>query len=261
MTRQTFLVPGIDQISQPDSLTLHDGEAHHMRVKRIAVGESVDLVDGSGWRAQATLQTTNSKGVTLQAQPAVYEPAPQPHLVLVQALVKGSKEEQIVEMATEVGVHAVITWQAERSISRWVDNKVERQVGKLQDAARAATKQSRRSHIPQVLHARNVEQIYCHLSHFQGAGGATTQRVLVAHESAHDNLENVLSAPAPTGAVAIVIGPEGGISPAELADFSARGADLVKVGNTVMRAVTAGVVTLALVRSAWQERENATLSK
>ncbi len=240
-------------------LTIDGPEAHHLRVKRIEVGESVDLVDGAGWRATATLTNHDGKRATFAMQQPVFEPAPTPRLVLIQALVKGSKEEQVVQMATEVGADAIITWQAGRSISRWADQKCEKQLQKLREAARAATKQSRRSRIPQVEHARNIEQIYRHLNALTdqaetASGEANVPTVLVAHESATERVETVLAHHIPAAVVGIVIGPEGGISEDELAAFQNRGAHLVMVGDTVMRAVTAGVVTLALVRSAWQRR-------
>lgn len=257
MTRQVFFASDLSQIAGPESLTIDGCEAHHLRVKRIGVAERIDLVDGDGWRAGATLTEHDGKRAILAVDKPVFEPVPTPRLVLIQALVKGSKEEQIVQMATEVGAHAVITWQAGRSISRWVDNKIEKQLYKLREAARAATKQSRRSRVLQVQHARSIEDIYRLLAAFQpDPQGAQTAAgpptVLVAHESASEEVETILADVTPAPVVGVVVGPEGGISEEELADFQNRGAHLVSVGNTVMRAVTAGVVTLALVRSAWQ---------
>ena len=71
------------------------------------------------------------------------EPDPDPELVLVQALAKGNRDELAIEAATELGIDAVVPWQAERSIVRWKADKATKGTAKWQMAVRAAAKQSR----------------------------------------------------------------------------------------------------------------------
>ncbi|MDO5720959.1 MAG: 16S rRNA (uracil(1498)-N(3))-methyltransferase [Actinomycetaceae bacterium] len=248
MTKPVFYYPQLAAQDGSGEVTLRGEEAHHMRVKRIQVGEEVDLVDGDGWRAHATLRSVAEDGYVLAIEAPVNEGQGETKLVLVQALVKGSKDEQVVEMATEVGASAIIAWQAQRSISRWASAKVPKQLKKLRDSARAAAKQSRRSTIPTVDFAGSVQAVVDKLKEM---GGELT--VLVAHEEGEETIERALATSARTEVVAVVIGPEGGITPSELQQFTQAGAKIVKVGSTVMRAITAGVVTLALTRSAWQQ--------
>ena len=88
--------------------------------------------------------------LTVRALRILQEPEPDPELVLVQALAKGNRDELAIEAATELGVDAVVPWQAERSIVRWKADKAAKGTAKWQMAVRAAAKQSRRARVPEV---------------------------------------------------------------------------------------------------------------
>ena len=69
-------------------------------------------------------------------------------MVLVQALAKGDRDELAIEAATEVGVDAVVPWQAQRSIVVWRGDRAARSRAKWLATVRAATKQARRAWLP-----------------------------------------------------------------------------------------------------------------
>src|SRR3954469_3380782 len=85
-------------------------------VQRRAPGERVDVVDGDGVRLVGMVESVTADGVLVAVAEMVFEGAPAVRLVLVQALAKGDRDEMAIEAATEVGVDAVVPWQAERSI-------------------------------------------------------------------------------------------------------------------------------------------------
>src|SRR6266511_2385557 len=80
------------------------------------------------------------------------EPAPQPRLVVAQALIKGDRGELAVELATEAGADAIVPWRAGRSVVRWDDGpRGDRALARWRSTAREAAKQSRRAWVPEVL--------------------------------------------------------------------------------------------------------------
>ena len=108
-------------------------------------------------------------------------PPPCAALVLVQALAKGGRDELAVETATELGVDAVVPWQAARSVVVWSGERGERAAAQVAGTARAAAKQSRRA-----ARARGGEAVTTAAT--GAAAAATRTRVLVLHEDADQPL-------------------------------------------------------------------------
>jgi 16S rRNA (uracil1498-N3)-methyltransferase len=168
-------------------------------------------------------------------------PAPSPRITVVQGIPKGDRGELAVEMLTEAGVDEIVPWQASRCVTRWRDARGEKSLGRWRSTAREAAKQARRAWLPAVTDAHSTAQVAAVL------GGAAT--ALVLHEEATEPLSRI-ALPAAAGAVVLVVGPEGGIAPAELAEFERAGAIAVRLGETVLRTSTAGVTAAAIVLAA-----------
>jgi 16S rRNA (uracil1498-N3)-methyltransferase len=216
---------------------LVDGpEGHHaVAVRRLRAGERVVVADGSGGGVRGEVVDATRAGLRVRVVEVLVEPAPAVRLVVAQALAKGDRAELAVEMLTEVGVAELVPWQASRSVARWSADRVERGLARWRSTAREAAKQSRRLRVPTV-----VDPVGTHglVERLAGADLA-----LVLHE---DATEPIAAVALPTaGEVVVVVGPEGGISPEELAAFAAAGARTVRVGDHVLRTSTAGVVALA----------------
>ena len=169
----------------------------------------------------------------------VFEDAPEPRFVVVQALAKGERAELAVEMLTEVGADAIVPWKAEHSIGKW--DSIEKGLEKWRRTSRESAKQSRRSWIPEISPLHTTEQV-CELI-------SQAQSVFVLHESADQAL--AACAIREQGTIIVVVGPEGGISPDELAAFATAGARIVHMGASVMRTSTAGAIAVGglLMRS------------
>jgi 16S rRNA (uracil1498-N3)-methyltransferase len=208
-------------------------EGHHAAVvQRLRVGEKILIGDGRGALADATV-TAVGKGVLeagIAARRAV--PRPDPRLLVVQAIAKGDRGELAVATMTEVGVDAIVPWQAARCVARWKDD---RPVHKWRATVREAVKQSRRAWLPAVAEPARTADVARRLA---GAAAA-----LVLHEEAEALLSTV-ELPA-AGEIALVVGPEGGIAPEELAVFVAAGATAVRIGDAVLRTSTAGAAAVA----------------
>lgn len=213
-------------------LVLDGPEGRHAAVvRRLRVGEVVDLVDGRGGRVTGPLVAVAKDSVTVQVATRTLEPPPSPRITLVQALAKGDRGELAVELATEVGVDEIVPWAAARCIVKWDGDRGVKALERWRSTAREAAKQSRRSWFPTVSeHARTADV------------AALPGQLLVLHEDA----SLALSAVPLTGDVVLVVGPEGGIGAEELA---ALGGTAVRLGGSVLRTSTAGAAAAAVVSS------------
>ena len=220
-----------------DPFTLAGDEGRHaVAVKRTRVGETVLVADGLGRVLQVQVVSVDAKSLTGQVLAVdEYEP-PRWTWRVVQGLAKGERGDLSVEILTEVGVHFLSAWQSRRSIVKW-DAKADKGLAKWQSTAREAAKQSRRGWVPQVHPELITPKIL--VRHLEQVGGL----VLVAHEEAATPLASV-ALPA-GGPVTLLVGPEGGISPEEIAELTAAGAVPVLISDGVLRASTAGAVGLA----------------
>lgn len=230
MTPPLFL---LEAIPDGDELVLGGSEGRHAaRVRRLGVGELLDVSDGRGVVARCTVRAVGADSLTLQVLTRRAVVAPSPRLVVVQALAKGERGELAVELLTEVGVDVIVPWAAARSITKWEGARGERALERWRSTAREAAKQSRRPVLPDVRSLHTTGQV-------AALGGVG----LVLHESASTALSTVALPDA--GDLVLVVGPEGGVSDTELAAFTAVGATAVRLGPEVLRTSTAGVAALA----------------
>lgn len=225
----------------PDQLTadrvrLTGPDGHHAaKVRRLRAGERVDVGDGAGDVAACVVVAVGGDTVELDVLNRRMVPPPSPRIVVVQALVKGDRSELAVETMTEVGVDAIVPWQASRCVARWHGERGAKGLARWRAVARAATKQARRAYLPEMAESAGTAEVSELL--------AAADRAIVLHEAA-DVALSALPVPA-TGDVVTVVGPEGGISGEELAAFRASGARVARLGDTVLRASTAGAVAVA----------------
>ncbi|GAB3481216.1 16S rRNA (uracil(1498)-N(3))-methyltransferase [Nocardiopsis coralliicola] len=233
---------------------------HAATVRRIAVGEAVDLVDGAGTRARCTVAEVAKDTVRCTVQQRRTDPPPQPPLTVVQALPKGERGELAVEVMTEAGADRIVPWAAERCITRWKGERAAKSLAKWRSAAREAAKQSRRSRLPDVAGLASTAEAA------ELVRGAALAAVL--HESAEERLA-ALPLPVPreqtparaggrsaaedgdpaVAGIVLIVGPEGGVSDAELDAFTAAGAIPALLGPTVLRTSTAGVAALSVLQA------------
>jgi 16S rRNA (uracil1498-N3)-methyltransferase len=211
---------------------------HAATVRRVRAGERLMLTDGHGELALCAVLDTGRDRLRLRVLRRAAEPAPALRVTLAQALVKGQRGELAVELATEAGVDAVLPWRAERCVARWDEGpRGARALSRWREAAREAAKQSRRGRFPEVAEPVGIIAL--------GRRCAAAAGCLVLHESAHDPLAAV---PLPAaGELLLVVGPEGGITEAEVATLTTAGGRLVRLGPAVLRSSSAGAVALGAI--------------
>lgn len=255
MTLPVFLADDLEpraaDLTPGDRAHLGGVEGRHAAVvRRLAPGEALDVVDRRGLRLTCRVEAASKSGLDLVVDSLLREPEARPRLVLVQALAKGGRDEQALETATEVGVDGVVPWQSDRSIVRWNAQRAARGVDKWREVARAAAKQSRRAWVPGVSGVLDSRGLVAWVRDLIDEGGVC----LVCHEEATGTLTDLLGehreALARASRVAVVVGPEGGISPEELEALRDAGGQVVLLGPHVLRSSTAGPAACILIGAA-----------
>lgn len=262
MTAPVFLVSSqIARTVQVGGQVRLDGPEgrHAVAVRRLGVGERIDLTDGFGVLMRCVVVEVSGRDeLRAEVKAIVRQARPVPWLTVVQALPKGDAGELAVTLLTEVGVDEIVPWSAARSVARW-DAKAVRGAEKWRIAAIAAGKQARRPRLPIIADLADTRAVVARV--------ATTPLAIVLHEEplpsalAGDlaqQLEPASGAPI-SSEILLIVGPEGGLTDHELAAFLEAGARALRLGPTVMRAATAGAFAAAalLSRTARWERGDA----
>ena len=230
----------IDALPDTGELAVVEGDEgfHAATVRRIRRGEQIVLGDGVGGLANCVVEQTGRDGLRARVSDRWHIPPAQPPVTVVQALPKAERSELAVELATEAGADALLAWQAARCVARWEGARAEKGLRRWRAVARAAAQQSRRAYIPSVDGVLSIATLAERIGDVVASGGA----VLALHESAVGQLTDLSLAQAKS--VTLVVGPEGGIAPDELAALTEAGAVAVRLGPTVLRTSTAAAVAL-----------------
>ncbi|CAB4614158.1 MAG: 16S rRNA (uracil(1498)-N(3))-methyltransferase [Actinobacteria bacterium] len=216
---------------------------HAATVKRLRVGESLQLTDGTGIRIEAKVLENRGASLELKIEAITEEEPSSLQLTLVQALAKGDRDELAVQAATELGAVSIVPWQANRCVSKWEDAKLVRGVTRWQTIVAEAAKQSLRVTTPNVLSAVSSSELAEMVSSFD--------KVLVLDPTGEKSLRSLLPL---TGKLAVVVGPEGGIDLSELELLERAGAERVHLGTGILRTSTAGLAAISAILafgSAW----------
>lgn len=222
-------VPGVGDVVVVDG----DEGFHAANVRRTRRGEQLDLGDGAGTVAHCEVTEVAKGRLSARVLDRRVVAPPSPIVTVAQALPKSDRSELAIELATEAGADAFVAWHAARCVARWDGAaRVDKGVRRWQAVARAASRQSRRPHIPTVEGLVTTAQL-------AAAAGPTT---LVLHESATVSLTELPLADAVS--LTLVVGPEGGVAEEELAALTEAGALAVRLGPTVLRTSTAAAVAL-----------------
>lgn len=244
MTAPVFVVDDLSSVQAAPGATfvLEGPEGRHaVSVKRLRPGEDVVLTDGGGRWADCVVTAAEGKDrLSVEIGTRHEEPPPVPQITVVQALPKGDRGEVAVETMTETGVDAIVPWQASRCVTRWRGERGTKSLAKWRSTARESGKQSRRTRFPEVADAMSTGQVATLLAEADFAA--------VLHEDPRYGSAALATAELPGGGrIVLVVGPEGGVSPEELAVFAEAGAKAYRLGASVLRTSTAGTAAAALL--------------
>jgi 16S rRNA (uracil1498-N3)-methyltransferase len=212
-----------------------DDAVHAVKVLRITSGEIFNLSDGAGRFARVQVLTITKKSATVKVLEVGFQEALPVTFTVIQAIPKGDRVKETIELCTEGGADRILMWKAARSIG-----KAEEKIDKLQVTAREASKQSRRFRIPEVRGIAGINAVVDEIAHADLA--------IVFHEAATQQLSQLVH-PGPKK-ILIIIGPEGGLTDDEVDSFARAGATVALLGRPVLRSAHAGLAALAAVNTA-----------
>jgi len=253
------------------------GDEHHYlgRVRRARIGDAVEIVDGEGRRATGKIaRITEAEIILAVGEPAAIPPA-LPFVRVLLPLIKGDRMETALEKLVEVGADEIVVWPATRSVVKLEDDRRDTRIAKYQAACIAAARQSGSAQVPRVtwsgtlaaaLHALPMAprpssgttppfmQSYAVDAQAEAANAshATTSRLSTIPRATRFVLDPQSDAPFKhpfLDDVTLVSGPEGGFSPDELAELATAGFASIGLGPRVLRAETAPVAAVAIIRS------------
>ncbi len=211
------------------------GDARHLRkALRLGAGDRLVAFDGTGREWDATIERVEPSAVHLalgeERRSAVESPC---EILLGQGVGKGDKLDLVVRAATELGVRAVVPVVTERAVATAAgDARLER----WRRIAAEACKQCGRAAVPEIARPEPLEAFLRRAARFE--------RKLVPWESGGVPLRS-LAGSGGVRSTALLVGPEGGLAPREVAAAEAAGFVAVRLGPRVLRTETAGIVAVA----------------
>ncbi len=221
---------------------LEGDEAHHLsRVLRIKAGQLVRLFDGQGRHGVFTIAKLEKNRVLLEMQSQVVEQAPKTLCTLALGFSKALRRSWFLEKAVELGAHSLWFWQGEFSQAKLPDGEKNSWKASLI----AGAKQCENAWLPDLqMVTGGVASLVAQKNNFD--------RVIVLYEG--DTSGRLLKKEDLTGVgeIMLVIGPEGGFSPAEVACLQDAGIEMVSMGDSILRWETAAVLALGM---AWWARQ------
>ncbi len=231
----------VDQVRSGRAEISGDDARHLTRVLRVEAGQRYEISDNHNVYL-AEIDTAHKEHVTFRTLEKLAAPAPTVRLVLCAALIKFDHFEWMIEKATELGVSEIIpveTIRSERGLERAAHKRVER----WRRIALEASQQSRRAFLPEVSEPESLRDAL--------SRGANHRFALDENPIAQSLNSALPAARHPEDTVAMLIGPEGGWTDDERAQFTAAAWSPVSLGPLVLRAETAALAALAIVNSAW----------
>lgn len=227
-------------LSSGQMLRLDEKASHHLaRVLRARVGDGVTLFNGMGGEYAAEIKHIDKKGVDVLVQAFVEREVESPiELYLAQGIARGEKMDFIVQKAVELGVTKIFPLSTERSNVRLDKDREEKRLQHWQAVAISACEQSGRNRIPAVMPPMSLPDYLGQIQVSQGF-------VLSPHVNTPLSISSV-----PVGqSVAVLIGPEGGLSDAEVVMAQELGYQALQLGSRVLRTETATIAALAILQA------------
>lgn len=213
-------------------------ESHHaLKVMRVAPPDVVSVTDGRGRLARAAAARVENGALVVEVLEAETHRRPRPEIVVYQGAAKGHKADDVVEKLAELGAAEVRVYESKRSVARWDSAKTARLGERWEAVTRAAAKQSRNPFQTQAVAGVSWTQLVREI--------AREPMAIVVWEEASLPLRTALIEGAER--IALVVGPEGGLEPAEAEALADAGAQLVSLGPRILRTENAAVVTVAAV--------------
>lgn len=218
--------------------------AHAFKVLRLRAGEEVELTDGEGRLFSAELTEVAREQVTAKVLAELDGKEAPVRITLYQGYPKADKLELVVQKLTELGACRIVPVVMERSVAKPDQKDKGKRKERLQRIAQEAAKQCGRGMVPEVEEAITWKQAKARFTEHE--------LMLMPWEDARDvRLKDVHRERPDAKDIAIVIGPEGGISVSEADEARGAGALCVTLGPRILRTETAALASVTAAMTLW----------
>lgn len=222
--------------------------AHHAaRVLRLREGDPVTLFNGEGGESEARLTRIGSRSVSAMVgeHHAVERESPL-QVTLLQGLAGAERMDYVIQKAVELGVAAIAPLTMARSVTRLDAARASKRAEHWRAVIVASCEQCGRNRLPLLHPLRDFDAALGSPDDPGATIGAALSLVLSPGEGS-----SLTAFDRPSGAIRLLIGPEGGLAPEELAAAHRAGFRTVRLGPRVLRTETAGVAALAAMNALW----------
>ena len=238
---QQYFIKGNSQ--SPLVVTDRDTAKHMFSVMRLKEGDQVTLVFDDGVKQLARVLDPSQQSLEILEELADNTELPV-QVTIASGFPKGDKLEFITQKTTELGACAIWSFPADWSVAKWDGKKLAKKSEKLEKIAQGAAEQSKRNLIPEVRLFDKKADFLAQLPQFD--------TIVVAYEESAKEGETAALVRALSGLtvgvkVLFIFGPEGGLSPEEIAAFGQAGAVSAGLGPRILRAETAPLYALTAV--------------
>ncbi len=228
-------------------IELTGAEAHHLlNVRRMRIGEEVELFDGNGQKVHGRVSGANKKAVTIEVLDRFTKVRAGLEIVAACAMAKGNRWDWLLEKCVELGATEIWPTIFEHSVVSGSSSA--NQLSKWNRRCTEAAKQCGQAYLPQIAQPRELKEILEETKDdwlgLVGTQGASAEPILAVLDKAHRAKRLVL-----------LVGPEGGLTAQEQSWAQERGYRAVFLGDNTLRVETATISLLAAVR-AWMDSKS-----
>ncbi|MBS7526775.1 16S rRNA (uracil(1498)-N(3))-methyltransferase [Fusibacter paucivorans] len=236
-----FFLSEHDQIEQNHIIIYHEATRHHMlNVLRMPVGEQCEVI-ANHMAYHSEIVSFHDAAIELNILSTIDRAYESPiDIDLYQCLPKGQKLELIIQKNVELGIHAIYLVDAKRCVVDFKHKDVEKKLLRYRKIAEEAAKQSKRLMVPDVDGILPLKALTDRLQSYD--------LIIVLYEDErHQTLKPLLKKNV-FGNIAVIVGPEGGFDPNEIALLKDSGAEIITLGNRILRTETAGMAAIACIQ-------------
>ena len=239
-----FFLPG--SLTGERFLTLSGEHAQHAKVLRLRQGEAVTVCDGEGREYACTVSDVSAGQYSLVVQSEQASRAePGVAVTVCMAFAKSDKLEHVIQKATELGAAEIVAFPSERCVSRPDEKALSKKLERWRKSAASAAEQSGRGTIPAVLVVPGFREAV--------ARAMTAELPVFFYENEDAFTFHDAIAAGDFRSCALMTGPEGGFSTAEVAEAKAAGMKICTLGRRILRCETAPLCALSALMFACGE--------
>lgn len=218
------------------------GDEHHylFRVLRMRAGDRLTLFDGEGRQAEAEVGAIGGRTAELRVgEPTVAPAGSAPRLTVLLSIIKGERMDFCLPKLVELGVGRIIPVLAERSVVKLDGERAEKRRERYRAQVRAAAQQCRSTILPLVDPVSRLGEALARVA-------AADLKLVLWEDARAVPLRAALPATVPAQ-VAVLVGPEGGLTEEEVERAREAGFAAVGLGPRILRAETAAVASAAIL--------------